>query len=69
MNIPPITILPIDPFTANGRTQNPGIVPPWLTTPALPTQPVPGGAMAAFPTTFTPAPVCIVDNPDVPHIW
>lgn len=68
MNIPPITILPIDPFSAF-KTQNPGIVPPWLTTPALPTEPMPGGALPVIPSAFTPAPTTIVDNPDVPHIW
>jgi hypothetical protein len=73
--IPPITILPIEPFAAMGKGQNPGIVPPWLTTPvptppaAPPATPDPGIVLPVIPPAFNLAPAPIVGDPDTPRIW
>lgn len=69
----PITTQPVRPIMQPMRNANPGIVPPWLTTPTTtPFIPEPGGielARALPIDVYEPTPIPITDDPNVPRIW
>ena len=62
------TTLAVQPLRGP-RTDNPGIVPPWLKNQPIPIVPDPDAPRiwATVPTAFDPEP--IVADPDVPRIW